>query len=121
MRKFFEIFIPVAIIIISILIMLSGSFFKKSLLGWDNVPVHIDTITKNVMSDDWQGAEQNTLKLEKAWKTVNRRIQFSCERDEMHAFSVAIARLKAAVTANDKTSALMELNEAAQHWEDLGR
>lgn len=121
MRKFLVIAIPVVILAISILIMLSGSFFKMARSSNDNVPLQIDSTTKAVLSDNWTLAEENANKLETAWTTIVKRIQFSCERDEMHALSVSIARLKAAVTLKDKTSALLELNEAEQHWHDLGR
>lgn len=121
MRKFFVIFTPIAILTIFILIMLSGPFFKKSRGDWDNVPKHMDIITKAVTSDNWTLAEQNTSELETAWKAVVKRVQFSSERDEINALSVSIARLKASITAKDKTSALMELGETAQHWDDLGK
>lgn len=121
MRKFFVIFTPVAILALSILIMLSGHFFKKPTGDWDNIPNHMDTITKAVMSDDWASAEKYTSELETGWKAVVKRLQFSCERDEINALSVSIARLKATITSKDKPSALMELGEAEQHWDDLGR
>lgn len=121
MRKFFVIAIPIFIIGISMLIMLSGPFFKRSSGDWDNVPKHMNKITKAVTEDNWALAEQNTGDLETAWKAVIKRVQFSSERDEINAISVSIARLKAAITAEDKTSALLELNEAGQHWDDLGK
>ena len=121
MRKFFVIFIPIALIVISILIMLHGPFLKRPRGDWDNVPKHMDIVTKAVISDNWTLAEQNTSKLETAWKSVVKRVQFSSERDEINALSVSIARLKASITAKDKTSALMELGEAGQHWDYLGK
>lgn len=121
MRKFFIIFIPVFIIAISMLIMLSGSFLKKPSGEWDNVVKHMDKITEAVTADNWTEAGKNTGDLEKAWKVIVNRVQFSSERDEIKSLSVSIARLKAAIIAEDKTSALMELNEAGQHWYDLGK
>lgn len=121
MRKFFVIFIPIAFLVISILIMLSGQFFKNPRGDWDNVPKHMDTITKAVTSDNWTLAGQNTDELETAWKAVIKRIQFSSERDEMNALSVSIARLKACINSKNKDSALIELSEAKQHWKDLGK
>lgn len=121
MRKFFVIFTPVVILAISIFIMLSCSFFKKPKGDLDNIPKHIDIITEAVTSDNWLLAEQNMSELESGWETVIKRVQFSCERDEINALNVSIARLKASVTAKDKTSALIELSEAMQHWNDLGK
>lgn len=121
MRKFFVIFTPVAILAISIFIMLSCSFFKKPKGDLDNIPKHMDIITKAVTSDNWSLAEQNMSELESGWKTVIKRVQFSCERDEINALNVSIARLKASVAVKDKTSALIELSEAMQHWNALGK
>lgn len=121
MRKFFVIFIPVIILAISIFVMLSCSFFKKPKGDIDNIPKHMDIITKAVTSDNWSLAEQNMSELESGWKTVIKRVQFSCERDEINALNVSIARLKASVDAKDKASALIEISEAMQHWNDLGK
>lgn len=121
MRKFFVIFTPIFIIGISMLIMLSGTFLKKPSGDWDDVVRHMDRITAAVTADNWTLAQQDTDDLEKAWKSIVSRVQFSSERDEIKALGVSIARLKAAITAEDKTSALMELSEAGQHWDDLGK
>ena len=119
MRKFFVIFAPIVIIAISIIVALSGTFLKKPMKGWDNVPEHMEITTKAIMADDWALAELSESKLETAWKTVIKRIQFSGERDEMHELTVSIFRLKASITSKDKSSALMELSEAKEHWDGL--
>jgi hypothetical protein len=121
MRKFFVIFIPIAILTISILVMISGPFFKKPRSDQDNIPKHIDSLKKSVTSDNWTVAEQNALELEAAWKIVVKRVQFSCERDEINALSINIARLKASITIKNKAAALIEISEAEQHWDDLGK
>lgn len=121
MRKFFVIFTPIAILAISVLIMLSGEFLKKPTGDIDNVLKYMDTVTKAVQSEDWKSAEENVSKLDNAWKIVVKRVQFSGERDEINALDVSIARIKASINVEDKTSALMELGEAEEHWIDLGR
>lgn len=121
MKKFLVISIPIILLTICVLIMLSGPFFKKPRGDWDNVIKYMDTTTKAIMSDNWILAEENTSKLDTAWMSVSKRIQFSCERHEINSLNVSIARLKAAITVKDKTSALLELSEAEEHWRDLGR
>lgn len=121
LRRFLVISIPIILLTICVLIMLSGSFFKKPRGDWDNVIKHMDTTTEAIMSDNWVLAEENVSKLDTAWIAVTKRIQFSCERDEIHELGVSVARLKAAITAQDKVSALLELSEAKEHWRDLGR
>lgn len=121
MKKLFSIVMPVIILILSLLIMLSGSFLKKPRGDYDNVIKNIDTTTKAVLSEDWKLANQNTQKLDSSWKIVVKRIQFSSERTEINNISLSIARLKASIIAKDKSSALIELNSAKEHWEDLGK
>lgn len=101
--------------------MISSQFFKKPRGDWDNVPKHIENIKKSVISEDWRLAEQETKKLDTAWETIIKRIEFSSERNEINSLTLSIARLKASITAKDKTSSLVELSTAMQHWDDLGK
>lgn len=78
-------------------------------------------ITKAVTSDEWTLAEQDTSELETAWKAIVKWVQFSSERDEINSLSVSIARIKSSISSKDKTSTLMELSEARQHWADLSK
>lgn len=121
MKKLFNIVVPVLILVLSLLIMLSGSFLKRPRGDYDNVIKNMDTTTKAVLSEDWKLADQNTQKLDSSWKTIVKRIQFSSERTEINNISLSIARLKASIIAKDKSSALIELNSAKEHWEDLGK
>lgn len=101
--------------------MLSGPFLKKPRGDFDNVLKNIDLTTNAVISEDWSLAAQDVSKLDASWKVVVKRIQFSSERTEINNISLSIARLKACITAKDKSSALIELNSAKEHWEDLGK
>lgn len=49
------------------------------------------------------------------------RVQFSSERDEINAFTKSLARLHGAITAREKSNALMELYKVYEHWKDLGK
>lgn len=121
MRKFFVIFIPIAFLVISVLIMISGQYLKNPRGDWDDVPRHMDIITQAVKSDNWTLAEKNTSELETAWDAIVKRVQFSSERDEINALNVSLARLKSSISSRDKTLSLMELSETRQHWNDLGK
>lgn len=121
MKKLLRIAVPSFILIISVLIMLSGSFIKKPRGDYDNVIKNIDITTKAVLLEDWRLAAQNTQKLDSSWKIVIKRIQFSSERTEINNISLSIARLKACITAKDKPSALIELNSVKADWDDLGK
>lgn len=112
--------IPIVAIALFICIMLSGSYLKKSFGNDDNVTKHFDEIVKDVDNLDWDEAEEEIESLDKAWKKVIKRIQFSAERDEINYLSTNIARLRGAIMAEDRSNALIELNEAYNHFEHLG-
>lgn len=121
MKKIFAVFVPVFILILSILIMLSGPFLKRPQGDFDNVIKNIDATANDVMSENWKLAAQDVSKLDSSWGIVIKRIQFSSERTEINNISLSIARLKACIAAKDKPSALIELNSAKADWEDLGK
>ena len=63
-----------------------------------------------------KGAEQPRNSLGKG----NTKNQFSMERNEINQLDVSLARAGAAITVRS-AGALMELEEAARHWHNLGR
>lgn len=120
MRKFLTITIPIVTIALFVCIMLSGSFLKKPFNKNEDIPKKIEVITQYVNNEEWQEASDELETLDKAWRKMISRIQFSSERDEINYLSVNIARLRGAIQAEDKSSALMELYEANNHWKTLG-
>jgi len=121
MRKFLVISIPIVTLICFVLIMLSGSILKKPLGKDDNIPESIQLIIKDVESENWKDANDKTENLSKVWTKVVKRIQFSSERDEINSFDASIARLRGAIMAKDKSASFIELNEAYEHWDGLGK
>lgn len=120
MRSFLTKAVPIVTLAMFICIMLSGRFMKKPFGYNDNVPKHISKIIQAVEMEDWEEARDEIEPLERAWGKVVKRIQFSSERDEIDKLSVNIARLHGAIQAQDKSDALMELNEARHHWISTG-
>lgn len=121
MRKFLVVTIPVVTIIFFVLIMISGDFLKKPLGKDDNVPLSIDNIIEDIKEEKWDQAGKKAEQLQQAWRKIVARVQFSSERDEINYFSMSMARLNGAIIAKDKPGALMELKEAYEHWEELGK
>ncbi|KAJ50113.1 putative Mrr-cat superfamily restriction endonuclease [Clostridium tetanomorphum] len=121
MRKFLVISIPIVTLVFFIVVMLSGNYLKRPLGKDDNVPESIGIVMENVNKEEWKEAYKNTEQLYDAWNKVIKRVQFSSERDEINALSASIARIKGAVSAQDKASALIELNAAYEHYNGLGR
>ncbi|GIM30453.1 hypothetical protein CPJCM30710_31190 [Clostridium polyendosporum] len=121
MRKFLVITIPIVTLTLFILIMLSGNILKHSFGKDDNIPASIELIMQDIKAEKWEEARKQTEQLSKSWNKIVNRVQFSSERDEINAFSANIARLRGAIMAKDKSGAYMELNEAYEHWNDLGK
>ena len=121
MRKFIVTVIPIVTLALFVCIMISGSFLKKPFGKNDDVAQTIEQMLKDVNNEAWDEAVIKVDKLDNAWKKVIKRIQFSEERDEINFLSSNIARLRGAVSAKDKADALMELNDAYNHWKELGK
>lgn len=121
MRKFLVISIPIVTIALFVLIMLSDKYFKKPMGNDDDIQASIESVKKEIEEDNWIEANKKTDQLSSAWDKVVKRVQFSAEKDEINGFYKNLARLRGAITSNDKSNAFMELNEAYEHWENLGK
>lgn len=121
MRKFIVISIPIVTLIFFILIMLSNNFLTKPLGKEESISQEIEKVIEEVKNERWEEASIETDRLKDTWMRVVKRIQFSSERDEINSLNVNIARLRGAIMVKDKASALMELYEAYEHWNDLGK
>lgn len=121
MKRFFVIVIPIVTLALFILIMLSDSFLKQPLGKGDNIPELIQLLMQDVEGERWADASKKTDQLAKAWKTIVHRVQFSAEKDEMNAFEVSMARLRGSIITKNKAYAIIELNEAYEHWENIGK
>ncbi|AHF05951.1 DUF4363 family protein [Desulfitobacterium metallireducens] len=121
MRTFLVRAIPIVTLIVFILLMLSGDVLKKSFGSDDNITLSIDTVIQDVNKENWGAAQKDTEDLSKAWDKIVKRVQYSSERNEINDFSISLARLRGAIQAQDKSGGLQELNEAYEHWNDLGK
>ncbi|HHU72397.1 MAG TPA: DUF4363 family protein [Clostridiales bacterium] len=121
MRRFLTIAIPIVTLALFICIMLSGSILKRPLGKDDDVPQAIENLIQKINNDDWDKVNSEIDNLEKAWKKVIHRVQFSLERDEINDLSMNIARLRGAALAEDKGNSLTELLEAYNHWKEMGK
>lgn len=120
MRKFLVITIPIFTLTIFILIMFSSSIFKQTLGLDNNIQDSIQSIIQDIELENWDAANSKTDKLKENWEKVVKKVQFSSERDEINSFSTNIARLHGSIKAKDKSNSYSELNEALDHWTELG-
>jgi len=121
MRRFMVIAIPIFTLVLFIFIMLSGYFLKNTQVENYDIPKQIQIIEKYINNEEWEEVSKETKKLEEIWQKIVARVQFSSERDEINAFTISLARLRGAIKAKDRSSALIELYEALEHWKDLGK
>ncbi len=121
MRKFIVRVIPITTILLFILVMSSDIFLKHPFSGDDNVPESIQLIMNDVDNKKWEDAYNKIEILDNAWKKVVKRVQFSAERDEINNFDKNVARLRGAILVKDEAGAMMELSEAYEHWENVGK
>jgi len=120
-RKFLVIAIPIITLAFFILVMISDNLLKYPLGANDNIPGSIQELKQDIQNEKWDEANKETEELSKSWKKVVKRVQFSAEKDEINEFDMNIARLRGAIMAKDKSDAFMELSEAYEHWENIGK
>lgn len=120
-KKIIKFLLPVLTIIIFILVMQSGSWLKKPIGDEYDFSELVHDIIENVNNGQWDKVKEKSDDLENTWRRILVRVQFSSERDEINFINTALSRLKGAIMAEDKTSALLELNEALNHYNQLSK
>jgi hypothetical protein len=111
--------IPTLALLLFIIIMNSGVFLKRSFNSKDNVLEYIERIKFDVKDDKWIEAQDDFHNLQKAWDLVEKRVQFSVERNEMNLIDFNLARMGGAFSVHDKSFIIIELNELMEHWREL--
>lgn len=119
MKKFLRYSIPIVSLIIFVAIMTTGGLLKKPFHNNDNFRSTLSMVRKDVKKADWKNAKKNVKKLNIAWHIVEKRIQFSVERNDMNSLDLSLARLNGAISIKDSSSAYIELSEMAELWKNL--
>jgi len=119
MKKFSPYILPVLGLCLFIAIMFSGKYLKEPLRPSEDVMGFVKTAMQDTVNEKWDNVSIDINNIEKAWKKIVPRIQFSVERDEIYNIGINIARLKGANMTKDKSSILMELNEFMENWDEL--
>ncbi|MGH4122884.1 MAG: DUF4363 family protein [Clostridium sp.] len=121
MKKFISYSIPIVTLAIFVLLMLGSNYFKKPHNSSEDVVALVELSIEHAKVEKWDMLQQDIASIDFAWKKIIPRIQFSVERDEIYNISLNIARLHGSITAEDKPSTLIELNEIVENWEELTR
>lgn len=119
MKKVLGFLLPVILLIVFILIMLSGNYLKRPFNTKEDVMKYKNEAMKDIEKENWKSAENDIKNMENAWKIIERRIQFSVERDEMYNININIAKAKGAIKIKEKSDAIMELYEMEENWKEL--
>lgn len=121
MKKFISYAIPIVTLSIFVLLMLGGNYFKKPHNSSEDVVAFVELSIDHVKAEKWNMLQQDIISIDAAWKKIIPRIQFSVERDEIYNISLNVARLRASIDSEDKTSTLIELHEIIEDWNELTR
>lgn len=119
MKKFITYFIPIVTLTIFVLIMLSGNYFEKPRNPSEDVIAFVELSIKHAKVEKWDTLSQDVVSIDYAWKKIIPRIQYSVETDEIQNINLNIARLRGSIASEDKASALIELNEIVENWDEL--
>ena len=121
MRKFLTIFIPIIFLAICIMAMLSGPLLKNPWTEDENIISFIDNIERFSEENQWEQSEKEVEKVEKAWESILKRVQYTSEVDEIDDIYNNIARMKGGIRAKDLGITLGATEEIKTNWENLGK
>jgi len=121
MKKFISFTIPIVTLTVFVLLMLGGNYLKKPHNTSEDVVTLVEQSIEHAKAEKWTILRKDIASIDFAWKKIIPRIQFSVERDEIYNISLNVARLRGSISAEDKTSTLIELNEIIEDWEELTR
>ena len=121
MKKFISYTIPIVTLAIFVLLMLGGNYLKKPHNSSEDIIAIVELTIKHAKAEKWAMLGQDIARINFAWNKIIPRIQFSVERDEIYNINLNIARLRGCISAEDKPSTLIDLNEIIENWEELTR
>lgn len=121
MKKFISYSIPIVTLTVFILLMLGGNYLKKPHNPSEDVIAIVEQSISHAKAEKWNILSQDIKDIDFAWHKIIPRIQFSVERDEIYNISLNLARLRGSISAEDKSSTLIELNEIIENWDELTR
>lgn len=121
MKKIKMYIFPIIVLILFIAIMNSGGIIKKPFTKRDDVYRCVLTLQNDVLNENWDKADVSLNELKAAWNLVRKRVQFSVERTDINTINDNISRIQGSLLIHDKSSAIIELSEITEHWDELER
>jgi len=99
--------------------MQGGYYYITSWSERNIIPEYVDKVKTDINAERWDKAEEDLHQLDLAWKKAMPRIQYHAEMNAIDGIKENLARLSGSIEAKDRGLALAELNELAEHWENL--
>ncbi|KEI03076.1 DUF4363 family protein [Clostridium botulinum] len=121
MNKFVKYLIPIIAIFLFIIVMLSGKFLKQPRNSSEDLVSFVYAAIKDCNSNNWSKVKTDTDNIKTSWEKIQKRIQFSVERDQLYDMAINIARARGAAIAQDKNNLIIELNEILENWNELSK
>jgi hypothetical protein len=121
MKKWLIRLIPIAFILISIVIMTTGSLLKQPLGKEDRLVESIKELEANIEDKNWIEANANIIYAKNAWNKIVNRIQLSVEREYMIEINGILDRISGGIKARDDQAILEEIYYFYGLWEYLGK
>jgi len=119
MKKSSIITIVILTLLISIAIMTSGYFIKRSTLGIDFIN-SLNIVEDSIQKKEWEKANYEIINIQNKWNKLVNYMQFSVEREAIWKIDEGIAVVEGAIKVNDDNQALISINELKLIWEYLG-
>ncbi|WP_217585805.1 DUF4363 family protein [Lentibacillus saliphilus] len=121
MKKFMLYVVPSAMLFLFVVVMNSGSMLKKPYGQDDRVYEAVKQLETHVKEERWEHAEKDIQYIERAWKKVVNRIQFSVEKDNMEEISQTISHMKGQVYIRDDQAIFEHIYYYYDLWDRLAK
>ena len=99
----------------------AGQVLKRPMGTGDDVLGSLKKVEQAVLVEDWDGAAAAWERTHRAVSIVMRRVQMDTERDEMQDFSEELARLRGAVQAGERGTALEHISVLKALFDEWGQ
>ncbi len=120
-RKGIIILTTISILGIFIIIMNSGGFLKQSFSENDDVEKYLSQLDRAIVNEQWNKSVLAYNSLYEAWRHVEKRVQYSVERDKLLDINHGMARLKGCIRRESVDDAVISLEEIKSYWHHVGK
>jgi hypothetical protein len=111
--------IPIILLTVSISIMTSGYWWKKSEASKEILAL-VQNLENEVYDEKWDQANKTIVKTTKKWEQNIKIIQYGVERDRIFEIDESLAKIQGAILTKNTSGAMQEVYVFYRIWDDLG-